>query len=133
VQRLFQSVEDRDFDAMLDCYDEDVEINESPVLPYGGVYRGHDGVRRHAAAFLQAWDRFQSTGGPRLDPVFVPGADGLVVALIRHRAVDARTGLTLDEPEVGVYEVVEGKVVRSRMYHFNPPTIDEFLVRAASA
>ncbi len=132
VQRLFRSVEDRVFDAMLECYDRDVEIHESPALPYGGVYRGHDGVRRHAAGFLQTWGEYQEAEGPRLDPVFVPGQDGVVVVLFRHRAVDPRSGLALDQPEVGVYEVAAGKVVRSRMYHFDPRALAEFLDGAGS-
>jgi len=130
VQRLFQAVEDRDFDAMLECYDEDVEITETPSLPYGGVYRGHAGVRRHAEGFLRAWGVHQRAEGPRLEPVLVPGPGGVVVGLFRHRALDLRTGRVLDEPEVGVYEVVEGRVVRSRMYHFDPRALVEFLTEA---
>lgn len=57
VRRLFAAVEERDLDRVLDCYDEDVEIHEAGVLPYGGVWRGYGGAAGHAAAFAQAWAR----------------------------------------------------------------------------
>ena len=53
VRRLFNAVEDRDLEALLDCYDAAIEIHEADSLPYGGVYRGHEGARAHAAAWLE--------------------------------------------------------------------------------
>jgi ketosteroid isomerase-like protein len=115
---------------LLDCYTEDVEINESPALPYGGVYRGHDGVRRHAAAFMQVWARLQPVRGAEMDPKFADLDDDTVVAVFRHRAVAPRTGARLDTPQVGVYELRDGRVCRSRMFHFDPNELVRF-VRSA--
>jgi hypothetical protein len=36
VRRLFAAVEDRDFDGLVACYSDDIEINEADVLPYAG-------------------------------------------------------------------------------------------------
>ena len=37
--------------------------------------------------------------------------------LFRHGAVDPKRGARLDAPEVSVYHVRDGKVLRSQMFH----------------
>jgi ketosteroid isomerase-like protein len=127
VRRLFAAVEQRDLETILDCYDEKVEINESGLLPYGGVYRGHDGVRRHAAAFIESWSSYQTPDECRLDAKFFEADDGAVAAVFRHRAVDPQRGARLDAPEVGIYEVRDDKIVRTQMFHYDPVALQRFL------
>lgn len=52
---------------------------------------------------------------------------GTVVVLFRHRARDGVTGIGIDTPEVGVYEVADGRIRRSRMFHFDPAELTTFL------
>ena len=63
VRRLFAAVEDRDFDRLLACYSDDIEINEAAVLPWGGVWRGPEGVAAHAAEFMRSWGALQGARG----------------------------------------------------------------------
>jgi ketosteroid isomerase-like protein len=63
---------------------------------------------------------------------FCDGPGDTVIALFRHRATDAATGESLDEPEVSVYEVRDGKVVRSQMFHADSARVGEFLARPAT-
>lgn len=130
VRRLFKAVEERDLQALLDCYDEDVEIHEAESLPYGGVYRGHDGVVEHAAAWTKAWGPLQTPEEHRLDATFLDGEGDTVGATFRHRAVDRNRGEHLDGPEVGIYEVRGGKVVRSQMFHADSAAVARFLEEA---
>ena len=67
VRRLFDAVEARDLDRVLDCYCDDVEIAEAEVLPYGGVWRGREGAAGHAEAFMRAWGGLQGPEESRLD------------------------------------------------------------------
>ena len=127
VRRLFVAVEQRDLDAILDCYDEKVEIHESEVLPYGRVYRGHDGVSRHAAAFTKCWSSYQTPDEFRLDAKFFEADDGAVAAVFRHRAVDPERGTRLDAAAVGIYEVRDDKIVRTQMFYFDPLALSRFL------
>jgi ketosteroid isomerase-like protein len=129
VRRLFRAVERRDLEAVLDLYDPDVEIVEAAALPYGGVYNGPDGARRHAAAFLSTWGPLQTPAEHRLDAEFCDGPGDTVVALFRHRAVNPVTGERFDEPEVSVYEVRGGRVVRSRMFHADSLAVAGFARR----
>ena len=127
VRRLFAAVEDRDFDGLLACYSDDIEITEADVLPYGGVWRGRDGVAGHAAGFMRAWGDLQGADEARLDAQVVSDGAGTVCAVFRLRAVDPVSGARFDAPEVGVYEVRGGRVVRSQMFHADSAVVVRFL------
>lgn len=133
VRRLFAAVEGRDLEGMLECYAADVEIHESGSLPYGGVYRGHTGAIRHAAAFVGTWGPFQTPDEHRLGATFLEADDGTVAASFRHRAVDAVAGRRIECPEVGVYELRDGRIVRSRMFHYDTGELTRFLQAAQSS
>jgi uncharacterized protein len=131
VRRLFAAVEDRDFDRLVACYSDDIEINEADVLPYGGVWRGREGVAAHAAGFMRAWGDLQGPDEARLDAQFFEGGTGTVCAVFRHRAVDPTSGARFDAPEVGVYEVRDDRVVRSQMFHADSAAVVAFLRKVA--
>jgi uncharacterized protein (DUF1330 family)/ketosteroid isomerase-like protein len=127
IGELFRAVQARDLQALLACYDEDVEIHEDSSLPYGGIYCGHDGAVRHAGAFLETWGPFQSDSEQLLDPTFLEGVDETVSVLFRHRAVDLGRGEHLDAAEVGVYNLRAGKIIRSQMFHEHTAELLRFL------
>ena len=133
VRRLFEAVERRDLEALIDLYDRDVEIVEADALPYGGTYRGHDGARRHAAAFVRNWGPLQTPAEHRLDAEFCDGTGDTVVARFRHRAFNPITEERFDEPELAVYEVRDGKVVRSQMFHADALAVAGFLRRCQAS
>jgi len=127
LRRLFAAVEDRDFDGLVACYSDDIEINEADVLPYGGVWRGREGVAGHAAGFMRAWGSLQGPDESRLDAQFFSDGAGTVCAVFRHRAVDPESGARFDAPEVGVYQVRDEHVVRSQMFHADSAAAAAFL------
>jgi uncharacterized protein len=127
VRRLFAAVEDRDFDGLLACYSDDIEINEADALPYGGVWRGRDGVAGHAAGFMRAWGDLQGAEEARLDAQFFSDGTGTVCAVFRLRALDPVSGARFDAPEVGVYQVRGERVVRSQMFHADSAEVVRFL------
>jgi uncharacterized protein len=127
VRRLFAAVEDRDFQRLLACYSNDVEINEADVLPWGGVWRGPEGVAAHAAAFMRTWGALQGPDEARLPARFLGDGAGMVCALFRHRAFDPASGARFDAPEVGIYQVRGQRVVRSQMFHADSAAVAKFL------
>jgi uncharacterized protein len=133
VRRLFDAVERRDLDGVLACYAEDVEITEAATLPYGGTYRGRAGALAHSAGFLAAWTPYQGPDEIKLDARFWGDGAGKVCVLFRHRAFDHVRNVRVDEPEVSIYEVADGKVLRSRMFHADSAAIARFLRDAGSA
>lgn len=126
ARRLFHAVEHRDRNGIAAIYDENIVINEAPSLPYGGEYRGHAGALRHAIGFRGTWDRFQPWDARGLEPSFIAQRDHVVV-LWRHRAENGETGQKVDLPAVSIYRFVDGKIVDSRMFHFDTATLLQFL------
>ena len=131
VRRLFEAVEARDIAAVVSCYADDVEIHEAASLPYGGVYRGRDGALRHWERVISAWRPFQRGLKPNLSAVFVDGDDDTVAVLFRARGIGA-SGDRFDAPEVGIYQVREGRIVRSQMFHADTASVVSFLTGEGS-
>src|SRR5262245_36458329 len=127
VRRLFAAVEERDFERLLACYADDIEINEANVLPWGGVWRGPEGVAAHAEQFMRTWGALQGPDEARLLARFWGDGAGMVCALFRHRAFDPASGARFDAPEVGIYRVRGQRVVRSQMFHADSAAVAQFL------
>lgn len=123
---LFQAVEHRDREGVAAIYDEKIIINEAPSLPYGGEYHGHEGALHHGLGFRATWDRFQPSSTRGLEPHFIAQGD-YVAVLWRHKAENRETGQKIDLPAVSIYRFVEGRIVDSRMFHFDTATLLQFL------
>jgi hypothetical protein len=128
-RRLFEAVENRNPQGVAAIYHEHIVINEAPSLPYGGEYHGYEGALRHGQGFRATWDRFQSSKARGLEPRFVAQGDHVAV-LWRHKAENYETGERIDLPAAGVYRFVDGKVVDSRMFHFDIAALLKFLGNA---
>jgi ketosteroid isomerase-like protein len=129
VRRLFQAVEDRDIEPMYEIYAPDVVIREAASLPYGGEYRGHDGMERHGLGYLEAWERFQTGHDRRLEPEF--SGDGEMVFVRWRQRAHAADGSRLDLPAVSVYRLRDGCIVESTMHHLDTAALARFFDQAA--
>lgn len=112
-------------------YDPDAVIHEAPSLPYGGEYTGLAGVAAHAQGYGAAWGRLQAPEMQDLQPTFIAGGDEVVV-LWRQRGVNAGTGEIFDMPATSVYQMKRGRVLQSRMFHFDVAATRDFLERATA-
>jgi len=131
VRRLFQAVEARDIEPMYELYDGDVIVREAPSLPYGGEYRGHDGILQHGIGYVQAWDPLQTDDDRQLEAEF-SGAGDRVFVRWRQKA-HGGDGRPLNLPVVSAYRVRDGRVVESIMHHFDTAALVEFLDRERKA
>jgi ketosteroid isomerase-like protein len=125
VSRLFRAIEQRDGQVALAAWDDEAVISEPGFLPYGGEYRGREGVARHAARWLNTWDRLQGPDERPLRAVFLD-ADDHVVAVWRLRA-RREDGTALAARVVGVYRVADGKIVAAQMFYSDRAAIVSFL------
>jgi uncharacterized protein len=125
VRKLFQAVAHRDAAGYFAAYHPNSVISEAPSLPYGGDYSGPEGVKQHAEAFRCTWDRYQPEDSRDLEPEFLAFGDRVVV-LWRFRA-QGRGGDSVDLPAVSIYRLRDGKVLQSRMFHFDTVQLDRFL------
>jgi uncharacterized protein len=128
VARLFAAVAARDLPTILSWYASDVTIREAESLPYGGTYHGREGAHAHAMAFWETWGRFQSATVDDLGEVLVADPAGRVAVCWRHRVSDGERWL--DAPVVSVYEVRDGLVAESNMFHLDTTALLDFLSAA---
>ncbi len=131
VKRMFDAVEQRDAEALLSVYAEDVVITEASSLPYGGVYHGHEGAIKHGMGYVAAWDSVQTAADRELELVILSAGNPLIVRW-RQRATKT-DGTHLDAPVVDMIELRAGRVTSLHMFHFDTARVLEFLNAAPAA
>jgi uncharacterized protein len=136
VLAVFRAIEERDREALLDLYHDDVELHDAPSLPYG--YEGVSGKqamreqleRTPDKSWLGIWGPLQPTEAERrMDPRVVATNSDEVVIEYTARAV-ASNGERFESPVLGLYEVRDGKFARAQMFHYDTAAIVAFLERA---
>jgi ketosteroid isomerase-like protein len=113
VQEIYESFRTRDLAGVLMLMDPEIEISQSTELPWGGVHRGHDGVKQFIKKLTDYLDNRL-----RIDMVIDAGQQ--VVALGHTTGKVRATGLEFDIPFVHVWTLREGKVLRFEPYIDNP-------------
>jgi uncharacterized protein len=125
IKRLFRAVEERDIEPMREIYDPAVEINEAASLPYGGRFRGFEGVIEHGLGYLAAWEHLQTDDDRDLEAEFM-GAGDRVLVRWRQKA-HADDGQAISVPVISEYVLRAGKVIQSRMHTFDSQALAGFL------
>ena len=103
------------FAAMAATLDPEVVLHQSPDLPWGGEFHGHEGYEDWARQMSWAFDRLEVK-----DTRFFTDGDTVVVTcqlVTRSRA----TGETLDLPMCQTVRVRGGRIVEFRPFYWNVP------------
>jgi ketosteroid isomerase-like protein len=126
IRSLFWGVEERDLGAYIAAGHPEVMILEPGSLPYGGEYRGLEGMRRHAAGWMRTWAALQPGDERKLDAAFIDAGDD-VVARWRLRARAPAGDEMLDMPMVGLYRLRDAKLVEAQMFYSDTAEVLRFL------
>lgn len=117
TERLFRAVEDQDAIEYLDAtYDPNVTIHESPSLPYGGDYRGLEGVLAHAEGYLSTWGPHQDHDDRAMNAQIYAAPDHAFV----HWTL--RLG-GRDFPFISHYRFQRRRIIESWMFPFDAPAL----------
>lgn len=113
VTKLYDRLLAGNLEGFLACLADDVEVHEPGCLPYGGVYRGNDGVSRLFPLVAQCLD----VGAFRVDAIVADGdrAIGMLRTVVRS------TGQPIEVAEESI--VRDGKIARVRVFVFDPTLI----------
>lgn len=103
------------FQAMADTLDPEVILHQTPDLPWGGEYRGHDGYEDWAKKMSAAFDRLAVQ-----DTQFLT-VDDTVVILCRLVTRSRKNGKLLDLPMAQMVRTKAGKIVEFRPFYWNVP------------
>jgi ketosteroid isomerase-like protein len=108
VRRLLEACNRRDFNAMLETGDAEIEI----VTLMGGTYRGHAGWRLLVEEMAEEVSGFQFLPEDLIDV----GQDR-VVAVTRWVGVGRTSGVAVPDTTIGlVYTLRDGSVVRQESF-----------------
>ena len=113
VEEIYRAFAKRDLQTMTMLMSNDVEIQQSPELPWGGSYRGHEGVKRLLARLGEHLEHRLTIEG------FIDAGEQVVVSG-RISGKTRSTGLEFDIPFVHVWTVREGLIARFEPYIANP-------------
>jgi uncharacterized protein len=109
VSTMYECFASGDVEGILALTDPEIEIQHVEGLPWGGRYKGHEGV-------LQFIQRLLENVEARLEPQATFEAGDTVVHIARARGTARATGRSVDLPEVHLWKVRDGKIVSLASY-----------------
>ena len=105
------------FDPLAPFFAPDVVLHQAESLPYGGIWRGHDGMERFFAAMSQAWEEFEIVEQEFLS------TSGTAVVLTQVHARARATGRELDFAILQTIRVVDGRIAEVRPFYWDTAEI----------
>jgi uncharacterized protein len=105
------------FTPLAPFFAPDVVLHQADSLPYGGVWRGHEGLERFFLAMSQAWATFEM-----VEQEFLSGTSPLVV-LTRVRARARATGRELRFPILQTITVADGRITEVHPFYWDTAAI----------
>lgn len=105
------------FDLLAPYFAPDVVMHQAEALPYGGTWRGHDGMTRFFLAMADAWESFEIGEQDFL----VTGETAIVHTQVRARA--RATGRELAFPVLQRIAVRGGRIAEVRPFYWDTAAI----------
>jgi uncharacterized protein len=117
VGRVYEAFQSRDADTLRELFAPDIAVSQASALPWGGDYHGHDGAFTFLLKLVEHINSEVTT-----DSLFAAGDHVVQTGHTRGNVV--ANGVPFDVPEVHVWEVRDGKVVRFQAYIDTPAMLD---------
>ncbi|WAL68341.1 nuclear transport factor 2 family protein [Amycolatopsis cynarae] len=113
------------FDGLASCLAEDVVMYQAESLPYGGQWRGHEGIEQFMFAFGKAWESLEF-----FEHRFVTEAPSVVV-YNRGRLRARCTGRTLDTSVMQLITVRDGLIAEMHPFYMDTAAVLEALAHVS--
>jgi uncharacterized protein len=113
IRRVYEAMRNRDSSVLQELFADDIRIWQSPAVPWGGDYEGLDGA---FTFFLTLVEHIESQ--VTTESMFAAGDH--VVQVGRTRGKVVANEASFDVPEVHVWELRDGTVVRFQSYIDTP-------------
>ncbi|MEU8727807.1 MULTISPECIES: nuclear transport factor 2 family protein [Streptomyces] len=105
------------FDLLAPFFARNVELHQAAALPYGGTWRGHEGMARFFLRMGEVWESFDMVEQQFL----ATGATAVVLTQVHARA--RATGRELDFPIVQTITVKDGRITEVRPFYWDTRAI----------
>ncbi|MCX4825785.1 nuclear transport factor 2 family protein [Streptomyces sp. NBC_01142] len=110
------------FDLLAPFFAPDVVLHQADALPYGGTWRGHEGMEKFFLAMSQVWKSFDMVEQEFL----ATGETAVVLTQVRGRA--RATGRELTFPILQTIRVKEGRISEVRPFYWDTAAIADACV-----
>ncbi|MFD3517171.1 nuclear transport factor 2 family protein [Streptomyces sp. NPDC058657] len=105
------------FDLLAPYFAPHVVLHQADALPYGGTWRGHEGMARFFLAMARAWETFDL-----LDQAFL-ATGGTAVVRTQVRARARASGRELRFPILQTITVEDGRITEVRPFYWDTAAI----------
>ncbi|WET78038.1 nuclear transport factor 2 family protein [Amycolatopsis sp. QT-25] len=105
------------FAPLAPFFSPDVVLHQADALPYGGIWRGHEGLERFFAIMSDTWEIFDM-----MEQSFLSETSPLVVLTRVHVRARA-TGRELNSPILQTITVEDGRVTEVRPFYWDTAAI----------
>jgi ketosteroid isomerase-like protein len=105
------------FTTLAPFFAPEVVLYQADALPYGGVWRGHEGMEQFFLAMSRTWDIFEM-----VDQEFLAATSPLVILTDVHARARA-TGRTLHFPILQTVTVEEDRITEVRPFYLDTAAI----------
>ncbi|MEU9916277.1 nuclear transport factor 2 family protein [Streptomyces sp. NPDC051001] len=105
------------FELLAPFFAPDVELHQADALPYGGTWRGHDGMAQFFLAMGEVWESFDMVEQEFL----ASGETAVVLTQVRARA--RATGRELSFPVLQAITVKDGRITEVRPFYWDTRAI----------
>ncbi|MFC8132368.1 nuclear transport factor 2 family protein [Streptomyces sp. NPDC057302] len=106
------------FDLLAPYFAPDVVLHQAQALPYGGTWRGHDGMARFFLAMSETWESFEIG-----EQEFLATTAGTAVVHTQVRARARATGRELAFPILQTITVRGGRITEVRPFYWDTAAI----------
>ncbi|MFJ2898062.1 nuclear transport factor 2 family protein [Streptomyces sp. NPDC087218] len=105
------------FDLLAPFFAPNVELHQADALPYGGTWRGHNGMTQFFLAMGQVWETFDMVE----QEFFATGETAVVLTQVRARV--RATGRELSFPILQTITVEDGRITEVRPFYWDTQAI----------
>jgi len=105
------------FDLLAPFFAPDVELHQADALPYGGVWRGHEGMTQFFLLMGEVWESFHMVEQQFL----ATGETAVVLTQVRARA--RASGRELGFPILQAITVRNGRITEVRPFYWDTRAI----------
>ncbi|MDQ0585355.1 nuclear transport factor 2 family protein [Streptomyces rishiriensis] len=105
------------FDLLAPFFASNVELHQADALPYGGTWRGHNGMTQFFLTMGQVWETFDMVAQEFL----ATGETAVVLTQVRARA--RATGRELRFPILQTITIKDGQITEVRPFYWDTQAI----------
>jgi ketosteroid isomerase-like protein len=106
------------FDTLAPYFSPKVVLYQADSLPYGGVWRGHDGIEQFFLAMSETWSGFEI-----IEQEFVSTGTPAAV-LTQVHAQSRSTGEEIDFPILQIIRFANGRITEVRPFYWDTAAIN---------